>query len=370
MSLGFTIWFGIIAILLIILIFVAYVQRQHGYFVRANIPGPPPTFLLGNLPPLWRASNSFRQLETWTGLYGKIYGMFEGTLPIYVVSDVDFLEEVFIKKFDNFSSHKPVLGALPRKDKRVHLFDAYGPRWRRQRRVINPTFSKAKLTQMVPLLNGCIDELMKILAPFADDKALDIDIRPLYARMYMDALAIVWLRDHIGEHVLRARKDKESNRVDLLRLMLDAATDEAIPDDEDDNGEGIIESSELPTVTKQKLTYNEIIANAFLFFIGGTQSTSSTLSYCTFILATHRDIQQKVQDEIDANTDDSSQLPTYDMIEKMEYLDIFIKEVTRIYPVLPFVLNRLCTRDTTIGKHSIEKGELIFQHSGGNCTTS
>jgi hypothetical protein len=117
MSLVLTTWLCAIAILLIILIFIDYVRRKHNYFVRNNIPGPPPTFLLGNFGIFWRASHYSRQLETWTRQYGKIYGMFEGILPIYVASNVDFLEQVFIKQFDNFSRHKPLLGALPRQDK-------------------------------------------------------------------------------------------------------------------------------------------------------------------------------------------------------------------------------------------------------------
>jgi cytochrome P450 len=181
-------WLCAIAILLIILIFIDYVRRKHNYFVRNNIPGPLPTFLLGNFGIFWRASHYSRQLETWTHQYAKIYGMFEGVLPIYVASNVDFFEQVFIKQFDNFSRHKPLLGALPRQDKRVHLFDAYGSRWQRQRHVINPTFSKAKLTQMAPLLHGCMDELLNVIAPFADDNTLDIDVRPVYTRIYMDTI--------------------------------------------------------------------------------------------------------------------------------------------------------------------------------------
>lgn len=42
-------------------------------------------------------------LQKWTQKYGKVYGFYEGHLPILVTSDVDVIQEVFIKQFTNFS---------------------------------------------------------------------------------------------------------------------------------------------------------------------------------------------------------------------------------------------------------------------------
>ena len=187
MSLELAVWLCAGVVLLVILSMVINVQRKHRYFTEANIPGPPPTFLLGNLNTLWRAPSYFRQLETWTHQYGKVYGMFEGTSPIYVVSDVDFLEQVFITQFVNFGRRKPILFLLPGQEKRVHVFDANELKWRRQRHVLNPAFSKVKLVQMLPLIHECTDELVNVLTPSVDS-GMDIDVCPLYFRLTMDAI--------------------------------------------------------------------------------------------------------------------------------------------------------------------------------------
>jgi len=60
-----------------------------------------------------------------------IYGIFEGTGPIYVVSDVDFLQEVLIKQFSIF--HSPHNNFLDRmlKSNAASVFSSYGNQWRR-----------------------------------------------------------------------------------------------------------------------------------------------------------------------------------------------------------------------------------------------
>ena len=56
------------------------------------------------------------------------------------------------------------------------------------------------------------------------------------------------------------------------------------------------------------------------------------LAYCTYVLSTHPDEQQKLCDEINSffrNTNESGTYedPNADNVNKLEYLDMFIKEV-------------------------------------------
>lgn len=43
---------------------------------------------------------------------------------------------------------------------------------------------------------------------------------------------------------------------------------------------------------------NDIAANAFLFFLGGYETTASALTFCLHELANNVDIQDKLRDEI------------------------------------------------------------------------
>lgn len=103
--------------------------------------------------------------------------------------------------------------------------------------------------------------------------------------------------------------------------------------------------------------HEEILGNVSIFLIGATEMVSVVLSFCTYIWATHPEEQQKLQDEIDANIPSDVRTPTYEMIDKLEYLDLFLKEINRMYPIAPLILNRLCMQDTKIGDYTIKKGE-------------
>ncbi|CAF1516225.1 unnamed protein product [Rotaria sp. Silwood1] len=179
---------GILVGILFILI-VSYgwhVHRAYSFFTRLNIPGPPPRFFFGNLLEILETKRLSLKIQEWTKKYGRIFGYFEGHTPILVVSDPDILQDIFIKSFSSFPSRRDFPFEDPQA-KNVHLFTAHSLRWKRQRFVINPTFSSLKLKQMSPLINRCINSFMEKLA---EQHRCDqpFDIYALFKRFTMDTI--------------------------------------------------------------------------------------------------------------------------------------------------------------------------------------
>ena len=159
-------------------------RRCYSYFEQRGIPGPPYRFFYGHTKILWTMNDLSHQFQQWTRQYGSIFGLYKGSRPMYIVSDVDFLEQVFIKQFSAFHSrHVPFL-TRKMNGNHVNLFGASGARWNRQRHVLNPTFSSAKLKLMTPLIDRCIDALMKKL----DEQDQEFNIYTLYQRLTMDVI--------------------------------------------------------------------------------------------------------------------------------------------------------------------------------------
>src|SRR5689334_14607499 len=93
----------------LLIYYLFLLQQRYRYFKERNIPTPPFQFFFGHVRTFWGATSFHRQLESWTKQYGKIYGLYEGSIPMFVVSDPDFLQEVFVKQFSVFSARKASL---------------------------------------------------------------------------------------------------------------------------------------------------------------------------------------------------------------------------------------------------------------------
>ena len=91
--------------------------------------------------------------------------------------------------------------------------------------------------------------------------------------------------------------------------------------------------------------------------IAGYETTSTALAYSTYVLATKQDIQEKVFEEINQiDWDNLDRDNTYETLMNLSYLDLFVREVLRMYPIAFKPLTRECNTTTTVCGHIIEEG--------------
>lgn len=98
-----------------------------------------------------------------------------------------------------------------------------------------------------------------------------------------------------------------------MDVMLLAAQDPTLPD-------------------SKKMTVDEVLAQSVIFLIAGYETSSTTLGFVCYSLATNADIQEKLQKEIDSVWDDESKMPSYETVNELPYLDMVISETLRLYP--------------------------------------
>ncbi|CAF1349248.1 unnamed protein product [Adineta steineri] len=410
--------------------FLFLLRQRYQYFSQRGIPTPPFRFFFGHLQTLWNSASFHRQLESWTKQYGKIYGIYQGTVPTFVVSDPDFLQEVFIKQFPVFQGRHEISVRKPN-----DVASSSGAKWRRHRHIINPTFSAAKLKMMSPLINGCISNLMEKLADHATNNS-QFNIYVYYKRMTMDVICrcafgldtdlqnnpnniyfkkveeifttnfrahIVFkfaqlapgMRNIIGKiflgmnkarafiniHILplistkqlheipgpwlvsrlhpiiEQRQQMPTSRVDVLQLMLQAITEEKINDDVSNNSKA-----------NYRLTREEIISNILIFMAAGYETTSTALACATYELARHPEVLEKLQSEIDqlplgndeTSDEEAKTYPDYDIVAQMPYMDKFVSEILRMYPIANVAIQRCASEDTIVQGIKIEKGTVVY----------
>lgn len=115
---------------------------------------------------------------------------------------------------------------------------------------------------------------------------------------------------------------------------------------------------------KKELTDDEIVAQCFLFFVAGFDTTSSVLSFISYELALNPDAQEKLFQECSEIKQElgGKALP-YDVLQRMKYMDQVVSEGLRMWPPA-LNTDRMCNKDYSFddghSKIVIEKGTQIW----------
>jgi len=407
------------AVLLAVLTFslVVHYYRIRRYqfelFARLGIPGPSPHIIMGNGDLIRnRSLVPIQVMDHWQRLYGQLYGYFIGLKPYIVISNLDHIHQVLVKEFQNFVN-RPSLGMnlRPLIDTLVYLRDQ---RWKEVRRVISPTFSSRQMRHISSVVNCCVDILIDIV----DDRQYDnIEFHGLFQGLTCQVICKTALNTNVEcqhdpqNHFLHAlrhffkagssrfidvavyfpvvktiisrispcgqftqsivdkvqhaidqhRHNGESvndkmKHIDMLTLLLDSAAGGS----SDDDSHPLDTSHRLNP--RRRIHYllsdEEIVANAWVFLLGGFETTANTLTYCCYLLAKHPDIQQRVYEEIVQHVQIGQDLE-FDVLSQLIYLDQVISETLRMYPPVVLMITREVASDTQIGDYDIPAGTNI-----------
>uniref|UniRef100_A0A663DW32 Cytochrome P450 family 27 subfamily C member 1 n=1 Tax=Aquila chrysaetos chrysaetos TaxID=223781 RepID=A0A663DW32_AQUCH len=110
-------------------------------------------------------------------------------------------------------------------------------------------------------------------------------------------------------------------------------------------------------LVSKELTLEEIYANMTEMLLAGVDTTSFTLSWATYLLAKHPEIQQRVHEEI-VNKLGKDQVPLAHDVPKLPLIRAVLKETLRLYPVLPGN-GRVTQKDLIVGGYLIPKGTQL-----------
>lgn len=88
------------------------------------------------------------------------------------------------------------------------------------------------------------------------------------------------------------------------------------------------------------LTIDEMMAQVFLFFLAGFETTSSALSFALYEIAKNKNIQDKLQNNIDMVMKQYEGSWSSQFFNDMKYLDKVCNETLRMYPSAPLVMRR------------------------------
>ncbi|XP_071448733.1 probable cytochrome P450 6a17 [Hetaerina americana] len=370
-----------------------YFTWNYGYWKKRSIPHERPLFPFGNIWSMMTRKESF--IEFYRSYYRRFQGhRYMGFImlrePTLMIRDTGLIKRILVKDFSHFHDrgipvdevNDPLSGTL---------FNLPGSRWQTLRNKLSPTFTSGKMKYMFPVVKACAEQLQRTTASEVERAGGgDLEVKDLMARYTTDVIGSaafgVEARSlenadsefrSIGRRMVAAdfgnsmrammtifapalslklgiksvdslsesyftrivkdtvtyREKNDIKRTDFLQLLIGLRAGDK------EN------SAKVPA--EAELTMDQLTAQCFIFYIGGFETSATTLSFALFELSRNLAVQNKLRDEVDRVLGESDGEITYEGLAKMHYMDCVIAETQRKYPPAP-VLFRECTKEWTI----------------------
>lgn len=409
-SLSMTLGTVLLLVIFILVCGYCYLRQHYAYWLVRGVPELRPRLLVGNLGGLLSLRSSpadfMGELYNHADAQDKPFvGIHVFHKPALLLRDPALIKRIMVKDFAKFSNRYSNSDYKGDPLGSQNIFFLKNPAWKEVRLKLSPFFTSNRLKHMYPL----IDEVGRNLDAYLRQQPLhnermryfDLEAKELCALFTTDVIATVaygvqansftqpngefrrhgravfqfslkraaeftlvfflpqlvpyfgfkvvpaeatkFLRNTIN-YVMAEREKSQQTRNDLIDLLIDFKRS----------------SQESKFVFDGDI----LVAQAVLFFTAGFESSSSTMAFALYELAKHPEVQQRLRAEIKQALIASGGCVTQQLIDSLEYMQMILQEVLRMYPPLPF-LDRECTSDegyslSPFHKFCVPKGMPVY----------
>jgi cytochrome P450 len=339
-------------------------------------PGPKGLPFFGNLLALGR--DVLRYYAEWARQYGDIVSLQLGAWPAVLLSHSDYAEYVLVKnhrnfiKFPFFFRHVDAIFGQG-------LLTSEGEFWQRQRRLMAPAFQARPLAGYGEAMVGHTERMLATWQP-GDKRNVHTDMMALTlgiaAKTLFDAetdedvaeigqafnavtdeIAVRIFRllripdavptpgnlrylrgvrrlDRLVTRIIQERRQHGGRRGDLLSMLIAAR---------DDDG--------------QSMSDRQLRDEVITLLIAGHETTALALSWASFLLSQHPDVDTKLATE--ARDVLGGRAPTVDDLPNLRFTEQVITEAMRLYPPA-WGFGREAIADCEIGGYVVPAGTTVI----------
>ncbi|XP_061728364.1 cytochrome P450 9e2-like [Cydia pomonella] len=245
-----------------------------------------------------------------------------------------------------------------------------GSRWRTMRAALTPAFSASRCRSMAPLMAVCARNLhIHLRERVRQDTELDVDeISTAYVNDVIASCAFGFATDSLQDphncifrlakravvqdttqimkffgyenmktimQLLKVKIIKSSDAEqfgELFKSALRARRGGATP--RPDFIQTLVDAAGKTASGAENFADDDLVAQAVLFYIAGYDTTANLINYFLYEMATNPTTQEKLQSELDQLPGSQEDKEAYDNVQGLEYLDMCVCEVLRLWPLV------------------------------------
>ncbi|XP_072748320.1 cytochrome P450 9e2-like [Anoplolepis gracilipes] len=308
----------------------------------------------------------------------KYFGIMDFGVPAVFLRDPELIKDVMVKDFENFHDHRKFVDENIDPLFAKNIFSLRGDRWREMRNTLSPSFTASKMKFMFDLVSKCSREFVNYLVDHPE-LCDEIETKQVFRRYTTDVIAttafgisVNSMKDQNNEFYVRGVEFNKSfgGILALFKFMFlrtcprfakligmeafvssttseffNRIIGETIRVREE---QGIIRPDMIHLLMQArdkddltKMTLEDIVSQAFLFFLGGFETSSTLICFIAHELALNRDIQDRLREEVQQHLRENEF--SYESLSKMTYMDMVIAETLRKYSPM-IITDRVCTK--------------------------
>lgn len=302
--------------------------------------------------------DAFEHLQTWIGQYRDIIPLRQAarSAPAFIVNNADALKHILISNHKNYTK-----GVVFERVKMLlgnGIIVSDGAHWRRQRRMIQPAFSKAVIADISERIKRCNLTILKNwqqhdgtqvnITQLTNELALEIILRSIFGdedyenkvleqgnnpfsilteNTARDLQLAVKFRalGKIVQQIIDFRRSKPSRSVDFLNTFMHAKDKES----------------------GDPMSDREMIDEVMTLIVAGSETSAATMNWIWYLLSQHQQIQTMVHNEIDNLNFD--QAPSFEQLGELKYLRQVAEEALRLYPPVWLYSRKAISEDEICG---------------------
>lgn len=348
----------------------------------ADLPGPRGLPLLGNAVQLRDATRFHLVAEEWARRYGPIYRFDIGRRRFVAIADPEAINEILRDRPEGYRRWTDQRRVIEEMNGRG-VFIAEGEEWRRQRRLVVTALNTHHLHRYFDVIRTATERLGRRLAQSAAT-AESFEISEALGAYTVDVTSALAFGHDVN--TLEGREGSDlPEHVERVFLMTGRRTTAAIPywrwfrlpaDRALDRSIDAMEAAvagfiarartrmqanpslfEEPTNLLEGLlaaqraegtfSDDEIRGNVFTVLLAGEDTTSNSLAWTIWLLASRPDMQERLAAEAREALGDGTRPIAYEDVEPLAYTEAALRESMRLKGVAP--INGVePTEDTTV----------------------